>query len=167
MLTVLKKIDKAIVKVCELLLIISIVAMVLLVFWQVICRFLIHMSVPYAEEFARLAIVWCILLGGALAVRKNEHIRVDSLTNILPKTIQFILWLFAYLLMLVFEVVVTKYGYDYTVVLTNDFTTSLGYSRAIFAVPGVVFGVIAGIYTIANIVLLFYNQIKHADVHLQ
>lgn len=167
MLSVLKKLDKIVVKICETILIISIVAMILLVFWQVICRFLIHMSVPYAEEFARLTIVWCILLGGALAVRTNDHIRVDSLVNALPKTVQFILWLVAYGLMLAFEVVVTRYGFDYTKVLMKDFTTSLGYSRSVFAIPGVVFGVIAGIYTIVNIILLIYNQINHSDVHLK
>lgn len=167
MLSVLKKLDKIVVKICEIVLVISIVAMILLVFWQVICRFLIHMSVPYAEEFARLAIVWCILLGGALAVRTNDHIRVDSLVNVLPRAVQFILWLLAYGLMLAFEVIVTRYGYAYTKVLMQDFTTSLGYSRSVFAIPGVVFGVIAGIYTIVNIILLIYNQIKHSDVHLK
>ena len=166
MLNLLKKADKLIVKLCEICLIFTMIAMVLLVFWQVICRFIIHMSVPYAEEFARLAIVWCILLGGALAVRTNDHIRVDSLANIMPKIVQFLLWLFAYALMLIFEFVITKYSWDYTIVLAEDFTTSLGYCRNIFAVPGVVFGAIAGIYTIVNIVLLFYNEIKHTSVHL-
>ncbi len=164
MLNILKKIDKAIVKLCEIFLVISIIAMVGFAFWQVIGRFLLKLSTPYAEEFARLAIVWCIMIGGALAVRKNEHIRVDSLTRILPKSIQFILELFSYVLVLIFTVYITKYSYAYVLATAEDFTTSLGYCRNIFFVPGIIFGVITILYTIVNIILLVYNKINHTSV---
>ena len=113
MLKALKKIDQILVKACDIFLIFTIIVMVLMVVWQVICRFIIHMSTPYAEEFARLAIVWCILIGGAMAVRSNDHIRVDSLTNILPKSVQFILQLGSYILTFVFAAVILKYSYDF------------------------------------------------------
>lgn len=164
MLKVLKIIDRAIVKVCEVFLIFSIVAMVGFAFWQVIARFLLKLPTAYAEEFARLAIVWCILIGGALAVRKNEHIRVDSLTRILPKPVQFILELFSHVLVIVFAVYITMYSYRYVQLTSQDFTTSLGYCRNIFFVPGIIFGGITILYTFVNIILLIYNQIHHTSV---
>ena len=167
MLEALKKIDKILVKATDIFLIFTIIVMVLMVVWQVICRFIIHMSTPYAEEFARLAIVWCILIGGAMAVRSNDHIRVDSLTNILPKTVQFILQLGSYILTFVFAVVILKYSYDYTLSTVHDVTTSLGYHRNIFFVPGIFFGVITAIYTIVNITLLVYNTVKHTEYKLR
>ena len=167
MLNILKKIDKCVVKACDIFLVFTICTMVLMVTWQVICRFIIHMSVPYAEEFARLAIVWCILIGGGIAVRSNEHIRVDSLLNVLPKPVQFILNMLSYVLTLIFSVVIIKFSADYTVATRHDFTTSLGYCRNIFYVSGVFFGIIAAIYTVVNIILLIYNAVKHTDYTLR
>ena len=167
MLNALRKIDKILVKACDIFLIFTITVMVLMVVWQVICRFVIHMSTPYAEEFARLAIVWCILIGGAIAVRSNEHIRVDSLVNILPKPVQIILQLFSYVLTFVFSVVIMIYSYQYTMATRYDFTTSLGYCRNVFFVPGIFFGAIAAAYTLVNVILLFYNTVKHTDYQLR
>lgn len=167
MIKALKKIDRILVKACDIFLIFTIVVMVLMVVWQVVCRFIIHMSTPYAEEFARLAIVWCILIGGAMAVRSNDHIRVDSLTNILPKPVQFILQLGSYILTFIFAVVILRYSYDYTLATMHDVTTSLGYHRNIFFVPGIFFGVITAVYTIVNIALLIYNAVKHMDYKLR
>lgn len=162
-MSVLKKIDKLFVKIGELFLVFTILVMVLMVAWQVVCRFIIHMSVPYAEEFARLAIVWCIMIGGALAVRKNEHIRVDSLINILPHMLQVVLQIFAYILMLIFSFVIMKYGWEYTLQTAQDFTTSLGYCRNVFFVPAAIAGVIMVVYTVANLLMLIINEVKHTN----
>lgn len=166
MLKILKKIDQAVVKFSNAFLVFTIIAMVGFAFWQVIARFVLKIPTAYAEEFARLAIVWCILIGGAMAVRKNEHIRVDSLTRILPKFIQFILELVSHVLIVILSVYITKYSYEYVLLTSHDFTTSLGYCRNIFFVPGVVFGVITIIYTIVNMILLVYNTIKHTSVSI-
>ncbi len=164
MLNILKIIDKAIVKLCEVFLVFSIIAMVGFAFWQVVGRFLLKLSTPYAEEFARLAIVWCIMIGGALAVRKNEHIRVDSLTRILPGPVRFILELCSHVLVVIFAVYITRYSYAYVLATAEDFTTSLGYCRNVFFMPGIIFGAVTIVYTVVNIVLLIYNQVHHSNV---
>jgi TRAP-type C4-dicarboxylate transport system permease small subunit len=166
MLKILRKIDNYFIKLCNAFLIFTISMMVLMVCWQVICRFLLHISVPYAEEFARLAIVWCILIGGGLAVRSNEHIRVDSLINILPKPVQFILELLSYLLIIFFGYIIARYGWQF-IASNEDFTTSLGYSRNVFFIPVVFSGVIMIVYTAVNIVLLFYNHINHTNLSIK
>ena len=104
MLKILKKIDQAVVILSNAFLIFTIIAMVGFAFWQVVARFLLKIPTAYAEEFARLAIVWCILIGGAMAVRKSEHIRVDSLTRILPKFVQIILELISQVLIVIFAI---------------------------------------------------------------
>ena len=65
------KIDAVIAQILEWALIITAAGMILLTFWQVIARYALELSVPYAEELARLMIVWCIFIGGALANRKS------------------------------------------------------------------------------------------------
>lgn len=164
MLKILKKIDQILLKVSNIFLVFTIVAMVGFAFWQVIARFILKIPTAYAEEFARLAIVWCILIGGAMAVRKNEHIRVDSLVRILPKAVQVILEFASHVMIIIFSVYVTIYSYEYVQLTSQDFTTSLGYCRNIFFVPGIVFGAITVAYTLVNIALLIYNTIHHTSV---
>ena len=164
MLKILKKIDHALLLVSNVFLVFTIIAMVGFATWQVIARFVLKLPTSYAEEFARLAIVWCILIGGAMAVRKNEHIRVDSLIRILPKTIQFVLELISHVMSISLSGYITYYSNEYVKLTATDFTTSLGYCRNVFFIPGVVFGVITILYTCVNIALLIYNEIHHTSV---
>ena len=59
---------------------------------------------------------------------------------------------------------ITIYSYEYVLLTSHDFTTSLGYCRNIVFVPGIVFGIITIVYTIVNIILLIYNKIHHTSV---
>lgn len=47
-----------------------------LVFFQVLNRFILHIPVAWTEEFGRYAFVWVSLLGAAEAARKSEHLNV-------------------------------------------------------------------------------------------
>jgi TRAP-type transport system small permease protein len=46
---------------------------------QVLFRYVLHWSVPWTEELARLLFVATVLLGVALATGRREHIAVDFL----------------------------------------------------------------------------------------
>ena len=167
MLKLLQKIDKFFVKLCNVFLVFTVVTMVGMVVWGVVCRYALHSSAPYAEEFARLAIVWCILIGGAMAVRGNEHIRVESLVHILPRGLQIALEFVSHVLVLIFSFVIMWYGFIYTGQTINDITTSLGYSRSVFFLPTALAGLIMLVYSIANICLLVYNTANHKQVTLK
>ena len=51
---------------------------------QVVFRYVLHLSVPWTEELARVLFTWSMLLGIAIAIRRNEHINVEVLTIRLP-----------------------------------------------------------------------------------
>ena len=55
-------------------------AMILLVFLQVLFRYVVHISPLGAEELARYLMIWCSFLVAGAAVRTGEHITI----NILP-----------------------------------------------------------------------------------
>lgn len=50
---------------------------------QVIARYALELSVPWAEETARYVFIWMVFLGAAYAAKKERHIRVDILENAL------------------------------------------------------------------------------------
>jgi len=82
----------------------------LLIFVQVVIRYVFSGSLIWAEEFARYGIVWFVFLGSSLAVRKGAHASVDVLVNLLPgkprKTVEII----AAALSLAFCVLIFWYG---------------------------------------------------------
>ncbi len=51
-------------------------ALVAVVFYIFLGRYLLHTSTMWGEPFSLLCLVWLSLLGSALVVRKNEHLRV-------------------------------------------------------------------------------------------
>lgn len=50
--------------------------LVAVVFYIFLGRYLIHTSTMWGEPLSLLCLVWLSLLGSALVVRKNEHLRV-------------------------------------------------------------------------------------------
>jgi len=69
-----------------IVLIISIMAVV--VFVEVIFRYVLHLPLFWTEEFARYCLVWSSLLGAGVALKRGEHIAVTFLTDMFPKGIR-------------------------------------------------------------------------------
>ena len=150
--TVLKKLDDFAKQLQEWGLIFTATAMVLLTFWQVIARYVLALSVPYAEEIARLMIVWCIFIGGALATRKSEHVRVEAFLNMMPKAFRIFFEVLSYVLIIIFACVMIIYGGKYVVQIWEDRSTSLGYSRGWFFLPNIISGVFIAVYAATNLI---------------
>ena len=68
----------------EYLLASSLVVTVLVVFLQVIMRYVFQSSLSWSEELARYLFVYQTWLGAALGVKYRKHIRVELLLNALP-----------------------------------------------------------------------------------
>jgi len=58
--------------------------MVLVVFAQVVWRFVFNNPFPWSEELARYLQVWLILLASVACIRKGRHLAVDFFTQVLP-----------------------------------------------------------------------------------
>ncbi len=62
----MKKISDVLNRGCEAALILFLAAMAIIVFLQVIFRYLLHLPLFWTEEFARYCLVWASLLGRPL-----------------------------------------------------------------------------------------------------
>jgi len=60
--------------------------MFLMVFLQVIFRYVIHVPFSFSEELARYLMVWIVCIGAAGAYGKGMHIGVNLFTGLLPAT---------------------------------------------------------------------------------
>jgi TRAP-type C4-dicarboxylate transport system permease small subunit len=86
------------------------VVLTLSVFLQVLIRFVFKYPLPWTEEIARIAFVYCVFVGATIAVRENSHLSVDFLLVILPKGVARAAVFLGMLLVGVFLVFVTWQG---------------------------------------------------------
>lgn len=61
------------------LLVCSLIFTVILVFFQVILRYVFSSSLSWSEELARYIFIWQIWLGTSVAQRDNSHVRIEAL----------------------------------------------------------------------------------------
>ncbi len=77
---------------------------VVVIFVQVIARYILQVALPWTEEFARFAFIWLIFLANALAERHNEHFRVSYFVEQAPRPVRYAFWVVGEVLIFVFFV---------------------------------------------------------------
>lgn len=75
---------------------------VVVIFVQVIARYVLKVALPWTEEFARYAFIWLIFLANALAERRKEHFRCTYFVEQAPRRIRYVFWVFDEILIFVF-----------------------------------------------------------------
>lgn len=82
----------------------------LMIFLQVILRYVFSYSIIWAEEFARYSIVWFIFLGASLAAREGKHASVDVLIRLFPAKIQKFFDILAIVVSIGFTITIVWFG---------------------------------------------------------
>jgi len=54
-----------------------------IVFLQFFTRYILNDSLAWTEEIARYGLMWVVFVGGAVVTRKNTHIAVELLSNVM------------------------------------------------------------------------------------
>ena len=67
--------------------VVMLTAMSIIVFVQVVCRFL-RASLPWSEEVTRYLLVWTTFMGGAYGVRHGAHVGIEAFLFLIPKKIK-------------------------------------------------------------------------------
>jgi TRAP-type transport system small permease protein len=71
-------------KTLELLVVLCLLAMVVMVFGNVLMRYLFNSGILISEELSRYAFIWLTYLGAMIAMREGGHLGVDTLIKHLP-----------------------------------------------------------------------------------
>lgn len=86
------------------------VAMVLVIFFQVIMRYVFKNSLSWSEELGKFIFVWISWIGIAIGQKRGEHIRITILVDRLPFKAQQFLILLSDLVVVGICVVTTYYA---------------------------------------------------------
>jgi TRAP-type C4-dicarboxylate transport system permease small subunit len=71
-------------KLLELLVVVCMVAMVIMVFGNVVLRYGFNSGIDVSEELSRYCFIWLTYLGAMIAMREGGHLGVDTLVKHLP-----------------------------------------------------------------------------------
>jgi TRAP-type C4-dicarboxylate transport system permease small subunit len=82
----MKKIADLFFGLLELLVVVCLVAMVVMVFGNVVLRYAFNSGITVSEEMSRYCFIWLTYIGAMIAMREGEHLGVDTLVKHLPVT---------------------------------------------------------------------------------
>ena len=153
---------------------ICLAAMVVLVFTNVVLRYLFNSGIATSEELSRWLLVWLTFLGAIVALRQHAHLGVDTLVRALPPRGKLVCFMLSYLLMLYVDGLLTLGSWKQAVLTFGDTAPASGISVGLFFYSsGLVFGVSAAVILLVDLVRVLSGSgseedrilVKESDEH--
>jgi len=108
-----KKMIKAMTKVLDVIIVILMLAMVGVVFYQVIMRQIFENPPMWGEQISVLFMVWFVFLGIVLGLEENLHIGITMFVNMLPKQVIFFVEILVNLLIMGLAGLYIRFGFTH------------------------------------------------------
>ena len=88
--------------------------MTIIIFVQVIMRYVAHNSLSWSEELARYCFIWLIYIGVAYGCKLMKHIKIDAALYLFPKKLRPYITILGELLVLMFAAYIVVTGVELT-----------------------------------------------------
>ncbi len=165
MLQLRKMLDKAI----EAFACLAMATMLFVSVWQIVSRYVFKDPIIFSEEFLRYALIWMAVVGIAYGIGKSEHIALDLIKNVPPKT-QLMLALFTQATFILFAgFIMVAGGAKAVSVAFNQVSPVLGISMGNVYLALPIGGVLSVVYSLLNIadLLVGAHQPQHSHVGIE
>lgn len=143
----------------NLLVALALAVMVLLVFGNVVLRYVFNSGISVSEELSRWLFVWITFLGAIVAVKEHGHLGTDILLTKLPPIGQRICLVVSYGLMLFCTWLLFSGALAQARINWDVEAPVTGASVAIFYASGVVFAVASGLLLLMDLWRLLSGQV--------
>lgn len=145
----------------EWLLVILLSSTSIIVFLQVIMRFIFRNSLTWSEELARYLFIWMTYVGVSYGIKMKMYLKVDALDSLFDKKGNLITDMLADLFLLIFMLIMTYFGLDIVFRATRT-SAALGIPmRYVYLAPVVGFGL--SIIRLIQTNIIKYKYICQAD----
>jgi len=132
--------------------------MILVTGINVFTRYVLHFSLPWANELARYLFVWVSLVGSSIVYKRAGLAQVTVFYNRTPFFIRRYLGIIVQIFILLFSIYAVKYGWKQTIAVRFQHSAAMRVSMSwiYIAIPlGFTFILI---YSINNIIRLFLDK---------
>lgn len=152
----MRKLCDALYKVTGVINVVLITAIILFTLLQVISRYIISFSIPWAQELTVYAMVWMVLLGCSMGMRRQELARLTLLVELLPDTGQQIMRIVNDLILTGFLAIILKTNHG---VIVNAMPRLSGMMRIPMGYVNLALSVMAALIILYGLVDI-YETIK-------
>lgn len=104
---------KALKNIEEIITVPLMIVLLLLLTWQIVARWLLDSPSIWSEELARLLFVHMVIIGGAIAIKKDTHVKITFFSDKLGNTTRFSLSMLLEALVLISIIAVIYLGYQH------------------------------------------------------
>lgn len=133
-------------KLLDFLMALALAGMVLLVFGNVVLRYVFNSGITVSEEVSRWLFVWLTFLGAVVAMKEHGHLGVDMLVSRLPDWGKKLCLVVGQLLMLWVCYLLAVGSWEQTQINLDVTGPTTGMSVGIFYFSGVVFAFSAALF---------------------
>ena len=158
--SVVERILDAYCRVLEVIIAVCLMAMVVLVFGNVVLRYAFNSGITVSEEMSRWFFVWMTFLGAVVAMREHTHLGTEVVIGRLPPAGQRTFRAIGGLIMLLICWMLFRGALEQTKINWDVSAPSSGASMGIFYASGIAFSVSAAIILCRDLVELFRNPAR-------
>ena len=146
-------------KLCLVLAVTSLIAVILCVQWQVIGRYVFNDTPTWAEALALLLVLFVTAFGLAVGVRDAGHIGLESFVGLLPHKWRHRIEILIHLLVGTFGVLMVQGGWLWASAKWNEKKPMLPVPDGIDYVPVMIAGALIVIFSIEHVIALVRGQV--------
>lgn len=160
----MKKLIDGFFKLLEFLVVAMLLAMVVMVFGNVVARYAFNTGIVLSEEMSRYCFIWLTYIGAMVAMREGGHLGMDSLVQILPLVGKKVCFFLSEVMMLVCNAMFLWGTYQMHDLQVTNYSPVVGFSMIWVYGIGYVVAVVMGVMNINQLYLLFTGQLREGDL---
>lgn len=130
------------------------VVMVLLIFTNVVLRYLFNSGIRWSEEVVLVIVIWFTFIAMALGVKEDLHININILPKRTPARIQLGLYALKQILQLALAVVMCYYGTKLAINASRSILPATNLPNSINYIVVPISGAFIGIFSLRNLLNL-------------
>ncbi|MDR3302601.1 MAG: TRAP transporter small permease [Spirochaetaceae bacterium] len=148
----------------EILITAFLALMILLVFMNVVLRYIFGKGFVWSEEIARLCFIYLVYLGAIGAMRDNRHLLIETVLMRVPPLAQKIIYAAVQLCIIWLMYILTAGSFALSAQNLHDKWVATQFPTFLVFAIGIVTGVAIGIIALSNLYRLIFLKMQVADL---
>lgn len=158
----MKKMLDTLFKAIEILIAFFLAVMIILVFMNVLFRYLFSKGFAWSEEIARLCFIYLVYLGSIGAMRDNQHLIIDSILSRVPVIAQRIIYFLVQAGVIWLMVILTQGSWGLVLQNLHDNWVATKFPTFLVYASGIITGIAIGTIALVNIFRLIVMKMPVA-----
>jgi len=132
--------------------------MAVLVFGNVVLRYVFHSGITWSEEMSRFLFIWMVFLGAVGALKDRDHLGVDMLLKRLSNRVKRVAFLLSHLIILYVLWILLDGSWEMTLINVNSAAPATGLPLSLIYGIGVIMSIGMAVIVVHNMIQVIKNK---------